>query len=71
MSLTRSRLLSGAAASAAVTALPAAAAIGAEEASIEWSVAPVVDRQTFFDGKLDWTSSARRREWVGIDESKV
>lgn len=71
MSLTRRHLLAGAAATAAVAALPAAAAIEAVgEAPIEWSVA-FADRQTFFDGKVDWIFYARRREWIGIDRESA
>jgi hypothetical protein len=33
----------------------------------KWPSAPFVDRQAFFDGKIDWTFYARRREWIGID----
>lgn len=48
--------------------MPAAGAIQAlEVALVEWSTVPFVERQTFFDGKVDWTFYARRREWIGID----
>ena len=67
MSFTRRQILAGAAATAATAALPAAAVEAVEEAPIEWPVAPFVDRQTFFDGRIDWTFCARRREWIGID----
>jgi hypothetical protein len=36
------------------------------EANIHWPTTSV-DRQTFFDGRVDWTFYARRREWIGID----
>lgn len=68
--LTR-HLLAGTAATAACAAMPAAAAIEAGEgAPVEWPTAPFVDRQTFFDGKVDWTFYARRREWIGIDRAE-
>ena len=55
-------------ASAACAAMPAAAAIEAVEVTaVEWPTAPFVDRQTFYDGKVDWTFYARRREWIGYD----
>ena len=65
---TRRNLLAGAAATAACAAFPAAAAIEAVKVTpVEWPSAPFVDRQTFFDGRVDWTFYARRREWVGCD----
>lgn len=65
MSITRRHLLAGAAATAACAVMPAAAAIEAVVVH-EWPIAPI-DRQTFFDGRIDWTFYARRREWIGID----
>jgi hypothetical protein len=62
LQLTRRHLLAGAAATAACAAIEAV-----EVTPVEWPTAPLVDRQTFFDGRVDWTFHARRREWVGYD----
>ena len=59
--LTRRHLLAGAAATAAVAAMPPAAIIEPFQAP------PYVDGQRFFDGKIDWTFYGRRREWIGVD----
>ncbi|WP_038965551.1 hypothetical protein [Bradyrhizobium diazoefficiens] len=60
-SLTRRLILAGAASAAAVAAVPSAAIVDA------FPSPPYVDRQRFFDGRVDWTFYARRRKWVGID----
>ncbi|WP_354264817.1 hypothetical protein [Bradyrhizobium sp. GM2.2] len=66
--VTRRHLLASAAVTAASAAMPVAAATeSAEMAPVEWPTAPFIDRQTFFDGKIDWTFYARRREWIGIE----
>jgi hypothetical protein len=44
-----------------------AAAIAETTPETAWPAPPYVDRQTHFDGRVDWTFYARRREWVGID----
>jgi hypothetical protein len=64
--LSRRQIIAGAAASAAVAAMPAAA-IAETTPETAWPAPPYVDRQTHFDGRVDWTFYARRREWVGID----
>jgi hypothetical protein len=66
MTLSRRQIIAGAAASAAVAALPAAAIAEAAQ-EIRWPAPPYVDRQTHFDGSVDWTFYARRHEWSGID----
>jgi hypothetical protein len=64
--LTRRKILAGAAATAAVAAMPASA-IAEAARERPFPAPPYVDRQSFFDGRIDWTFYARRREWVGID----
>lgn len=79
--LTRRHLLVGAAATAAVAAMPEAA-LAAVEMSPDYGVgarnrmcldallpfpdAPYVDGQRFFDGEWHWTFYKRRREWIGV-----
>ena len=77
LTVSRCQILAGAAANAAVAAIPAAAIAGVLETApmsidawitenFEWPTVPI-DHQTFFDGRIDWTFYARRREWIGID----
>ncbi|MET4476676.1 hypothetical protein [Bradyrhizobium sp. F1.13.3] len=65
--LTRRHLLGRAGVTAACAAMPGAAVIGVAVEKRSFPLPPYVDRQTFFDGKIDWTFYARRREWIGID----
>jgi len=79
--LTRRHLIAGAAASAVVAAMPAAALAAVEppldpygimlqqaarEARRPFPPAPWHDRQSFFDGEVNWTFYLARLEWVGI-----
>lgn len=60
MTISRRQTLIGAAATVAAAALP----VSAEKT--RFPLPPHFDRQTFFDGRTDWTYYAARREWVGI-----
>jgi hypothetical protein len=60
MTINRRQIMVVAAATVAAAALP----VSAEK--MRFPLPPHFDRQTFFDGRTDWTYYAARREWVGI-----
>lgn len=65
-SISRRYVLAGAAATVAAAMPVVAIAEAAQETP--FPKPPYVDRQAFFDGRVDWTFYARRREWLGIEK---